>query len=244
MMKTLTVETKLFLRDPASLFFAVLLPTVLLLGLSSIPSMRDPIPELGGQAVIDTHMPAMMTVLAVVMLAFTVLPAAMAMSRESGQLRRMSTTPVSPSRLIIAQVLINVGVAIIATGLMIVLVNLVHGVAMPRQPLGFLLVFLLGSASVFAVGLLIGALAPTAKSAPGIGSLLMFPLLFVSGMWMPREAMADLLRQVGDFLPVVPFGQALRDTWGGAAPAPLNLVVMTATLLLAGGAAVRFFKWE
>ncbi|GIH93121.1 ABC transporter permease [Planobispora siamensis] len=244
MNKMILVEAKLFLREPGSLIFAIMLPLGLLLVLGMIPDMREVSPEMGGQRVIDNHLPAMMTILAVVTMAFTVLPGTLAAYRETGVLRRMSTTPVSPLRLLAAQLVNNLVVAVVATALLIGLGHLVHGTPFPGNPPAFAAVFLLGTASLFGVGLLIAALAPTAKSAPGIGSILMFPLMFMAGMWIPRELMPDLVRQIGDFLPMAPFGQALRDTWAGQAPQTLNLVVMAATLAVTGALAARLFRWQ
>ncbi|GAA5048751.1 ABC-2 type transport system permease protein [Thermocatellispora tengchongensis] len=244
MSKILTVEAKLFLREPAALLFALLLPLVLLLGLGSLPRFQEAVPELGGQRIIDTHFPSMMMLLGLITLAFTVMPATLATYRESGVLRRMSTTPVRAGRLLTAQLLINVVVAVLASTILTVLGWAVLDIGLPREPLGFAVSFVLGGASLFALGLLIASISPTAKAAPGIGTVLMFPLMFISGMWVPRESMPEVLRQIGDFLPVAPFGQALRDTWAGHAPNPRDLVVMAATVLIAGGAAARLFRWE
>ncbi|GHH65762.1 transport permease protein [Streptosporangium violaceochromogenes] len=244
MSKTILTEAKLFLREPSGPIFAILLPLALLLGLGSIPGFREASPDLGGQRVIDTQLPGMMVILSVVTMALTALPATLVTYREGGVLRRMSTTPVGPARLLVAQVVNNVAVAIVATALLIFLGNLFLGVAVPRAFLSFAGVFLLGAASMFGLGLLIASVAPSAKSAPGIGSLLMFPLLFVTGMWIPREMLPDLVRQISDFLPMAPFGQALRDTWAGHAPQPLHLAVMAATVLVTGALATRLFRWE
>ncbi|WP_433248005.1 ABC transporter permease [Streptosporangium sp. CA-135522] len=244
MNKTIVTEAKLFLRDPAGPIFAILLPLALLLGLGSIPDFQEASPELGGQRVIDTQLPGMMVILSVVTMALTALPAVLVTYRESGVLRRMSTTPVGPARLLVAQVVNNLAVAVVATVLLIVLGGLVLGVAAPRSPLAFAGVFLLGTASMFGLGLLIAAVAPSAKVAPGIGSLLMFPLMFMSGMWVPRELLPDLARRIGDFLPMAPFAQALRDTWAGHAPQPLHLAVMAVTVLVTGLLAARLFRWE
>ncbi|WP_030919754.1 ABC transporter permease [Streptosporangium amethystogenes] len=244
MNKMIFTELKLFLRDPVGPIFAILLPLVLLLGLGSTPGLQEAPAEMGGERIIDTHFPTMMVILAVVTMALTTLPATVVSYRESGVLRRMSTTPVSPVRLLVAQVVNNLAVAIIATALLIGLGGLVLGLTPPRNLPAFAGVFVLGTASMFGLGLLISALAPSAKSAPGIGSLLMFPLLFMSGMWVPREFMPDLVRQIGDFLPMAPFATALRDTWVGHAPQPLHLVVVAVTLLVTGGLATRLFRWE
>ncbi|WP_326826561.1 ABC transporter permease [Streptosporangium sp. NBC_01639] len=244
MNKMILTEAKLFLRDPSSPIFAILLPLGLLLGLGSIPGFQEADPSLGGQRVIDTQLPVMMVIVSVVSMAMTGLPGVLVGYRESGVLRRMSTTPVSPVRLLVAQVVNNVAVVAVATALLVGLGNLVLGVAAPKNVLGFVGVFVLGSASVFGIGLLIAAVAPNAKAAPGIGSLLMFPLFFLAGMWIPRELLPDLARRIGDFLPVAPFGQALRDTWAGHPPQPLHLVVMAVTVLVTGVLAARLFRWE
>ncbi|MEU8204228.1 ABC transporter permease [Streptosporangium sp. NPDC049046] len=244
MNKMLLTEAKLFLRDPGSPIFAMLLPLALLIALGQIPGFREATPELGGERVIDTQLPGMMVILAVVTMALTVLPATLVSYRESGVLRRMSTTPVHPIRLLVAQLANNLVVAIVATVLLVGAGHLVLGSILPRSPLAFAGVFVLGTASMLSLGLLIAAVAPNAKVAPGIGSLLMFPLLFMAGMWIPRELMPDLVRRIGDFLPMAPFADALRATWAGHAPQPLHLVVMVATVLVMGGLAARFFRWE
>jgi ABC-2 type transport system permease protein len=243
MRKILITETKLLLREPAAFFFSILLPVGLMLVLGSIPAFQRPSPDLGGQRLIDNHFPAMMTMLAVMTLAFAIIPGTLALYRDKGVLRRMSTTPVHPGRLLGAQLLINAVVAVIATLLMIVLGGLVHDVPVPGQLAGFVLAFVLGCASLFAIGLVIAAVAGP-KSAPVIGNVIMFPLMFVGGVWMPRETMPEVLRRIGDFLPVAPFGQAMRDTWAGGPPQLVHLVVMAVTLLVAGGLAIRLFRWE
>ncbi|MEV6150342.1 ABC transporter permease [Nonomuraea sp. NPDC052129] len=244
MRKILFVETKLHLRQWPTMVFTIGLPLALLLALGGIPDLSKADPAMGGQRFIDTQLPAQMTLLAVLTLACTVLPAVLVTYREQGVLRRMSTTPVPPGRLLAAQLIINLAIGTVSVVLLVVVGNLVRGVAIPKQLPGFALVFLLGSAALLALGLVIASVAPSGKAAPGIGSVVMFPLMFVAGMWIPREVMPDALRVVSDYSVAGPFAQALRDTWAGHAPQPLHLVVMAAGLLVFGGIAIRLFRWE
>ena len=119
MNKMLMVEAKLFLREPAGPIFAILLPLALLLGLGSTSGLQEAIPELGGERVIDIHFPTMMVLLAVVTMALTLLPGTLVTYRENGVLRRLSTTPIRPVRLLVAQVVNNLATAIVATVLLI-----------------------------------------------------------------------------------------------------------------------------
>lgn len=244
MKKILAVEAKLHLRDWQSPMFVIGLPLALLLILGNIPGFSKPDPAMGGQSVNDTQMPAMMAMLAMMTLAFTVLPTALTQYRERGVLRRMSTTPVHPSRVLAVQLVINLVVGTVSTALLIIVGWLVLGTAIPRQLPGFVLVFLLGSAALLAMGLVLAAVAPNSKVAPGLGSLLMFPLMFVAGMWLPRELMPPVLRHISDFSVAGPFAQAMRDTWAGHAPQPLHLAVLAVGLVVFGTLAARLFRWE
>ena len=66
-------EVKLFLREPVSVFFAVLFPTLLVVILGSIPAFRVPSKDLGGQRVVDLYVPISIA-LSLALLALTALP--------------------------------------------------------------------------------------------------------------------------------------------------------------------------
>ncbi len=241
----LLTELKLMLREPAAILFPIVLPVALLLILgASIPAFRTPAPDLGGERVIDTQLPSMMAILSIATTALTFLPSVLATYRQNGVLRRMSTTPVSPARLLAVHLVLNLAMAVIATALLIVLGGIVLGVEVPGRFAAFLLVFVLGTAAMLSLGLLVAVLAPNARSAPGVGTLVLFPLLFLGGLWVPRDTMPEVLRTISDFTVSGALAQALRDTWQGAAPSPLALVVMAVWLAAMSALAVRLFRWE
>ncbi|MFC6085587.1 ABC transporter permease [Sphaerisporangium aureirubrum] len=243
--KLLLTEARLYLREPMTTFFTLFLPLGLLLVLgSAIPGFREPLPEWGGERVVDTQLPAMMIILSVATSAFSAIPAALAVYRERGILRRLSVTPVGPVRLLGVQLVINLVSAVVAAALTIVAGRLVLGSQVPAQLGWFAVSFVLGVCALFAVGLLLAAIVPSSRAAGGLGALVMFPLLFLGGLWLPREAMPDALRAVSDFTPTGPFGQALRDSWAGTTPEPLHLAVLAAWILIAGLTAARLFRWE
>ena len=62
--------------------------------------------------------------------------------------------------------------------------------AMPASPGWFVIAFTLGAAALFAVGLVIAAVAPTARAANAIGMLVFFPSLFLPGAWLPKHLVA------------------------------------------------------
>ncbi|GGP03019.1 ABC transporter permease [Nonomuraea glycinis] len=244
MKKILAVEAKLLLRDWPGVAFSIGLPVGLLLILGQIPDLSKPDPAFGGQRFVDAQLPAQMILLALLTISFTVLPSVLTTYRERGVLRRMSTTPVPPARLLGAQLLINLMVALAAAVLVIGSGWLVLGSQIPANLVAFLLVFLLGTAAMLAIGLVIASVAPNSKSAPGIGSVVMFPLMFVAGMWIPREIMPETLRTVSDYSVVGPFVNAMRDTWAGELPQLPHLAVIVVGLALFSALAVKLFRWE
>src|SRR6516164_3640488 len=144
-----------------------------------------------------------------------------------------------------------VGVAIVLASLGLTGVPMVLGVVRfafhvpaPRAPGWFVLTVILGIASLFTVGLLAAAVAPTARSAAGIGWLLFFPNMFLAGVYFPTEEMSATMRQIGNFTPLGSALHAVRDSWMGIEPRPEYLVIMAAWTLVAGMLAARFFRWE
>jgi ABC-2 type transport system permease protein len=241
--KLTLVESKLFLRDRVAVPLTLRLPVLLVIAFGLIPGIRDPDPDLGGQAPI-VLVAAIGVAIALAMLGLSVLPTVLATYRERGILRRLGATPVHPAVLLGAQLVVNVAAAVVSMALLIGVGRLAVGLPAPRQLAGFALVFLLGVAALFTVGLLIAALAPTTRAATGIGMTLFFPSLFLAGVYVPREAMPPLLRNISDFTPLGAALQSFRDTWSGDLPRPLHLVTMAGYAVVAGVAAARFFRWE
>ncbi|MEC3974549.1 ABC transporter permease [Amycolatopsis sp. H20-H5] len=239
--KILSVETKLTLRTPTWPVFGVLLPSALLLGIGSIPGMREPGPATGGARFIDGWAPSLI-VLIVTMLGLQAIPAIIANYRESGILRRLSTTPVHPGKLLAAQLLINTVVALAGVGLLLAVGAAVFDIPGPRDPAGFLLALVLGTTSVFSLGLIAAAVAKTGKSAGALAMIAYLPIMVFGGVYLPRSLMPHVVQQIGPYLP--PGVQALQDAWTGSGPQPLQLAVQAVFALGSGVIAARVFRWE
>jgi ABC-2 type transport system permease protein len=241
--KLTLVESKLFLRDRVAAPLTFALPVLLVLAFGIIPGIRDPDPDLSGQAPIEL-VAAIGVSVALAMLGLSVLPTVLATYRERGILRRLGATPVHPSALLGAQLVVNVVAAAISIAVLIGVGRLAVSLPVPRQLAGFGVALLLGLAALFSVGLVVAALAPTTRAATGIGMSLFFPSLFLAGVYIPREVMPPVLRHISDFTPLGAALQSFRDTWSGDMPRPLHLVTMAGYAVVAGVAAARFFRWE
>jgi ABC-2 type transport system permease protein len=178
------------------------------------------------------------------LIALVSLPIPLVLNREQGWLRRISTTPVHPGWLLAAQACVNLALALMATVVILAGGWLVYGVSLPADPAGFGLAFVLATAALFSLGLLITAVAPSAPVAAVLGTVLLYPLLFLAGLWAPRDTLSPIFQTVGDYTPLAAAAQAMQSAMSGAFPSPLPLCVMAAWTLVTGLAAVRLFRWE
>lgn len=239
----LRTELRLFRREPGALFWILLFPTLLLVILGSIPSFRQHHADLGGLRTVDVYVPVAV-LLGMIVGALQAMPQNITGYRERGILRRMSTTPVRPSALLSAQMLVY-GAAALASALCALIVGrLAFDVRLPEQPYGYLLALLLAILAALALGAVVSALSRTTKIAGAIGSAVFFPMMFCAGVWIPVQAMPDTLARIVGYTPFGAAAQALNRAAAGDWPGWAHLgVLATWTVLLTAGAA-RWFRWE
>lgn len=236
-------EAKLTIREPIGLAFSLLLPLAIVLAFGLAGSASEPDPELGNQIPLDTILPSLALALAFGMTAIFGLPGYMADYRARGILRRLSTTPVHPAKLLAAQVIVQGVIALVSIPLVIAL-GVALGMSLPEQPLVVLAIAVLGGAALFAVGTLVSALAPDAKVGYAYSAAFFFPSLFFAGIWLPKEQMPDWLSTFGDFTPLGAFRESMENAFTGTSQDPLMLLTLAVTALLAGTVAARVFRWE
>ncbi|MFF0368230.1 ABC transporter permease [Micromonospora sp. NPDC005087] len=237
----LKIETRLFLRDFGSPLTTVALPLALLVVFGLIPALREPDPAFGDRSFIEYFVPSLL-VITLAMSAVNILPTVLATYRERGVLRRLATTPASPAALLAAQLVISLATILVSAVLLIVVGRLAFDVPLPQRPLGFALALVLGTAALLALGLLVAAVARTAKAAQAMAVPVFMLTMFFGGVYVPRFLLPDFLVRIGDYTP--PGVQALLDAWTGTSPHPLHLGIMAAVALLAGVVAAKLFRWE
>jgi ABC-2 type transport system permease protein len=237
------LELRLFLREIILPALVLLLPLALLLGFGYLPGANKAQHDLGGQTTPE-YMAALGVGVALTILGLSILPATLAGYREKGVLRRMATTPVRPAYLLIAQLLLYVAAALVTVAVMITAARILFGTPVPERFPAFLAAFVLGMGALFAIGLLVAAVAPSAKAGGAIGMVLFFPSLFLGGVYIPREQMPGALRAIGDYTPLGATLKTMRDAWTGGEPRLAQLAIMAAYAVVVGLTAARLFRWE
>jgi ABC-2 type transport system permease protein len=234
-------ELRLFLRDPGTTLFGILLPAAILAGLGAIPALREPSTVFEGQRFVDQIAPSLLAV-SIAVLGLQTLPVGLASYREKGVLRRLSATPVRPQAVLVAQLAINLVTAALGTLLMVAVAVGLFDVPAPRHPLGFAAAFALGTAAVFALGLVVAGVAPRARSATAMGTVLFLLTQFFAGVYLPRFLLPEPVLTIGAYVP--PGIAAFQDAWTGDGPQPVQLLVMAGIAVAATAVAARVFRWE
>ncbi|MEV0911559.1 ABC transporter permease [Streptomyces hokutonensis] len=239
----LRTELRLFRREPGALFWILAFPTLLLVILGSIPGFRHHEADLGGLRTIDVYVPVAV-LLGMIVGALQSMPQNLTGYRERGILRRMSATPVRPTALLSAQMVVY-GTAALASALCALLVGrLAFDVRLPKQPGGYLLALLLAVLAALALGAVVSALSRTTKIAGAIGSAVFFPMMFCAGVWIPVNSMPDVMARIVGYTPFGAAAEALNRAAAGNWPGWTHLGVLVAwTVLLTAGAS-RWFRWE
>jgi len=238
----LKVQAKLSLREPYGLALGIGLPVVLLVLFGFIS--RNVPGNVGGSGltVIDLYIPTIM-VISFIAIA-TSLPNTLVRDREIGWLRRISTTPVHPSRLLAAQLTLDLVLAAAA-----IVITIVGGTAIFGAPLAvdipfFILSLALAIAEIFSLGLIVVALAPTQTLASVVGGVLFFALLFLSGLWIQPVQVGEPLRAIMWYSPSGAAVRAVLYSVFNATPPVTTLVTLVGYTLVFAFVAVRYFRWE
>jgi ABC-2 type transport system permease protein len=237
------VEAKLFFREKIAMLAVFGLPVALVIGFGQIPGFGTPSKSLSGQ--IGTEYIASVAIaIALATICLNGVPMAVGQYRERGILRRLAVTPVSPLTLLAAKLAVYAASGILSVVIVAAVSRFAYHVPLPRQPGWFALSVVLGVAALLGLGMLVAAVAPTARAATGIGFVLFFPNLFLAGVYFPSDEMSPALQRAGNLTPLGSALHAIRDSWMGYEPRTEYLIIMAVYAVVAATGAALFFRWE
>ncbi|HEX4091767.1 MAG TPA: ABC transporter permease [Trebonia sp.] len=236
-------EARLTWRRPIALIGGVGIPVLLLVIFGELPSFKQALPAFGGETVFDAYVPVLAS-FGLAMLAMLGLPLPLVSYRELGVLRRLSTTPVPPSWVLAAQAVVQIFTAVAAVIVIVAVATAAFGAPAPKSPAGLVLSVAVSLAGLFAIGLLIAAVAGTSTAANVIGRLTFFPLMFFAGLWLPRALMPAILLNISNYTPLGASVQAMQASVQTGFPPAQPLLVLAAYAVVFGFLARRLFRWE
>ncbi len=240
------LELKLFVREPLTVVFSLALPLVMLFVLGGVfgnePSEPGEMFVYRGQGPMDYYVPAYFA-LVIVSVAVISIPTHLAGSRERGVLRRFQASSVSAAAVVGAQVAVTVVLSVASAVVLTIAATIAYDFEAPRSVPGVVGAFLFLALVYSAFGILLGALLPTARAAQALGMMLWFVMLMLGGAGPPPEVMTGAMSVVRQLTPLWHGVRVMQDVWLGLDPGSAWLVA-AAILVVCGGVAVRWFRWE
>ncbi len=238
-------DQKAFWRNPASVFFTVMFPVILLLIFATIFGSQT-VEVRGGHIDTDAYYVPAIISLSIISATMQSLAMSLVIAREDGRLKRSRGTPMPPWVFIAGRIGNSIVTAILMMVLLAAIGGLLYGVSFPwdRIP-ALLIVLVIGAASFCCLGIALTAAIPSQDAAAPIVNALLLPLYFLSGVFIPDDQLPSGVIGFADFFPIRHFFEAFFDAYvpGGATIAWGHLAIVA--LWGVGGLllAVRFFRW-
>jgi ABC-2 type transport system permease protein len=179
--------------------------------------------------------------------AFAGLGVILVVRREVGLLKRIRSTPL-PAATYLAATLTSILLIFALQALLLFgLGRVLYGTHLPGRLAQLVLVLVFGAAVFAALGLAATALIRSAEGSSAVLNTVLLPMAFLSGSFGPRGRYPEVLRAIGDVLPLRYFLELVNGVYlDGRAPWHYG----TAAAVLAGWGAVglvitsRRFGWE
>jgi ABC-2 type transport system permease protein len=166
--------------------------------------------------------------------------------KRTGALRRLFATPTSPSYFLAAQVASRLIIGFVQVVILFG-IGIWFGLQMFGDYGSLVLIVLLGCVIFLAVGYAIAGWAENEDQAAPVANLISLPMMFLSGVFFPRDAMPDFLAGITQYMPLTYVIEGLRAVVNdGASITSLGpqLLGMGVWAIITFVLAIRLFRWE
>jgi len=239
------LEIKIFLREPLGAFGTIFIPVLVFLLLGRVLGRGLPPSSLAANSFMQVGLPVLASILIAVNAVLS-LVTIISIYREGGILKRLRATPLRPQTILTAHVIVKL-ILTAATLALLVLAGKRYYPAGVHAPLfSFAIALLISTWSILSIGFLIASIVPTARFAQPIGAFILYPMIGVSGLFVPVASLPPVLRAVAKVVPLTYAVSLLEGIWKGEPwsahlgnVAALILVFVACTALSA-----KIFRWE
>jgi ABC-2 type transport system permease protein len=163
----------------------------------------------GHSSYFDFIAPGIMA-MTVMMSVMTGLPAAISQEKEVGTLDGMMVAPINRLSIIIGKTLAQTARGLLQGVLILVLASILFGVSIQGSILLVFGLLLLGVFSFVGLGVVLTSFAKDQETAMMVMMTLMFPMMFLSGVFFPVQQMPWFMQSISKVLPLTYAADALR----------------------------------
>jgi ABC-2 type transport system permease protein len=231
-------------RNFAPVFFALAFPVMMLCIFGGIYGNK-PSSKFGGLGVVDASVPAYL-ILVVSVTGLMSFPLGLAEYRDRNILKRFRATPANASSFLLAQGLVNVFLSLVGAFLLVAVGYVFFNLHLPHSLFYAFGALLLATITMYAIGGVVAAVAPSERAATAVANLVYFPMIFLSGATIPLAIFPSTMKKISDVLPATYAVKLLQNAWISSSTTNiiLDVSVLTGIAIMGAIAAVQLFRWE
>lgn len=209
------LEMKIFLREPLGAIGTLLFPVLVFLVAGramnrSSGTARTPV----GAEFLQSGLPVMASVFMAISAVIS-LVTIISIYREGGILKRLRATPLRPHTILSAHVLVKLLFTAMSVTLMLLAGRRYYPVGLQGPPVSFAIALLVSTLAILSIGFVVASVVRTARFAQPVAALIFYPMIALSGLFAPVEALPDGLQIVAKVLPMTYVVSLLHGVWVG-----------------------------
>ena len=242
-------ENRSFWRNPASAFFTFAFPLMFMVIFNLIFGSSKYSPFGPGGRVSQFYTPALMA-FSIITACYTNIAMGVVFAREEGILKRKRGTPLPPWIYLFARIIVSVMVAVLLVVIIGLFGRIFYQVKLPgfRTLPALVVALVVGSATFCAIGLAMTSFVPNVDAAPAVVNATIFPLLFISDIFIPLQRHTGVLPTIANIFPVKHLSNAVIAAYSpyavGSGFQGKDLAILGAWGVAAVIVSLRTFRWE
>jgi ABC-2 type transport system permease protein len=239
------IEIKIFLREPLGAIGSIGIPVLVFLVAGRTIGRRAAPASPATSSFIGVGLPVLASVL-ILIGAVLSLVTIISIYREGGILKRLRATPLRPQSILTAHVMVKLLLSAATLVLMVAAGKRYYPVGIHAPVLGFTMALLISTCSILSIGFLIASLVPTARFAQPIGAVIMYPMMAVSGLFVPLQSLPPAAQGVAKVLPLTYAVSLLEGIWQGEAwwAHTRDLAALAVAFMVCTALSAKVFRWE
>ncbi|MFD8481972.1 ABC transporter permease [Kitasatospora sp. NPDC059673] len=168
--------------------------------------------------------------------------------RKKRVLRRLRLAPISAGTIVGARVLVSVIVALAQTALFLTVAQLdFFGLKLTGNWWLVIPLVICATLAFMSLGLVTGSLAKSEESANGMNQLIILPMSFLGGAFIPLDSAPSWLQDISKALPLrylINPAKSVLSQGGGLAEALPGMGILLGFTVVLSAIAWRFFNWD
>ena len=239
------LEIKIFLREPLGAIGTLVIPVVVFLVVGRMMGGRGGAPSPQAATFVRSGLPVMISIF-IAISAVISLVTIISIYREGGILKRLRATPMRPHTILSAHVLVKLLFTAITLLLMTLAGRRYFSAGADVPLISFTIALLLSTLTILSMGFVIASLVRTARFAQPVSAVIFYPMIALSGLFAPVDALPQGLQWLARFLPLTYVVSLLQGIWNGASwSAHLgDLAALAVVFAICTAVSARVFRWE